>query len=51
MTGYFREAAAQVPDDRTPPEREPAGPAQLREIARRWGIEFWTGPVNRPPVK
>ena len=51
MTGYFLEAGVQVPDERTPPEREPAGPTQLREIARRWGIEFWMGPVQRPPPK
>jgi hypothetical protein len=51
MTGYFREAGVQVPDERTPPKREPAGPAQLREIAQRWGIEFWTGPVDRLPPK
>jgi quercetin dioxygenase-like cupin family protein len=48
MTGYFLEAGVQVPDERTPPEHEPAGPTQLREIARRWGIEFWMGPVTRP---
>jgi quercetin dioxygenase-like cupin family protein len=47
MTGYFLEAGVQVPDERTPPEREPAGPTELREIAARWGIEFWTAPVNR----
>jgi quercetin dioxygenase-like cupin family protein len=51
MTGYFLEAGVQVPDERTPPEREPPGPTELREIAGRWGIEFWTGPVNRPPPK
>jgi quercetin dioxygenase-like cupin family protein len=46
MTGYFREAGVRVPDELTPPEREPAGPAELREISARWGIEFWTGPVD-----
>lgn len=51
MTGYFLEAGVRVPDERTPPEREPAGPAELREIAKRWGIEFWAGPVDRPPPK
>jgi quercetin dioxygenase-like cupin family protein len=49
MTGYFADAGVQVPDERTPPEREPAGPADLREIAQRWGIEFWTGPIDRDP--
>jgi quercetin dioxygenase-like cupin family protein len=51
MTGYFLEAGVQVPDERTPPEHEPAGPTELREIAGRWGIEFWTGPVNRQPPR
>jgi quercetin dioxygenase-like cupin family protein len=51
MTGYFLEAGVQVPDERAPPEREPAGPTELREIAERWGIEFWTGPVDRRPPK
>lgn len=46
MTGYFVEAGVPVPDERTPPDREPPGPADLREIARRWGIEFWAGPVD-----
>lgn len=47
MTGYFADAGVRVPDERTPPEREPAGPADLHDIAQRWGIEFWTGPVDR----
>jgi quercetin dioxygenase-like cupin family protein len=47
MTGYFREAGVQVPDERTPPEREPPGPADLRAISERWGIEFWAGPIDR----
>jgi quercetin dioxygenase-like cupin family protein len=47
MTGYFREAGLQVPDELTPPEREPPGPTDLRDIARRWGIEFWAGPIDR----
>jgi hypothetical protein len=51
MTGYFLEAGVQVPDERTPAEREPPGPTELRELAGRWGIEFWTGPVTRPPPK
>jgi quercetin dioxygenase-like cupin family protein len=49
MTGYFLEAGVPVPDERTPPDREPAGPADLREISQRWGIEFWTGPIDRTP--
>lgn len=49
MTGYFVEAGVRVPDPLTPPEREPPGPAQLREISARWGIEFWTGPVDLSP--
>ena len=47
VTGYFADAGVPVPDERTPPEREPAGPAALRDIAQRWGIEFWTGPIDR----
>jgi quercetin dioxygenase-like cupin family protein len=47
MTGYFADAGVRVPDERTPPEREPPGPADLRDISQRWGIEFWTGPIDR----
>jgi quercetin dioxygenase-like cupin family protein len=47
MTGYFADAGIQVPEEGTPPEREPPGPADLREISQRWGIEFWTGPIDR----
>ncbi len=43
MTGYFAEAGVAVPDERTPPDREPAGPAALTEIAARYGIRFWSG--------
>jgi hypothetical protein len=38
-----------VADELTPPQRAPAGPAELAEIAARWGIEFWTGPVEATP--
>jgi quercetin dioxygenase-like cupin family protein len=51
MTGYFLEAGVLVPDEHTPPDHQPAGPAQLREIAASWGIEFWSGPVENPPVR
>jgi quercetin dioxygenase-like cupin family protein len=50
MTGYFREAGVPVDDERTPPEREPPGPTDLGEISQRWGIEFWTGPIDRTPA-
>jgi quercetin dioxygenase-like cupin family protein len=50
MTGYFAEAGVRVPGESTPPDREPPGPAQLAEIAARWGIEFWTGPVDHAPL-
>jgi quercetin dioxygenase-like cupin family protein len=46
MTGYFVQAGVAVTDELTAPGREPAGPAQLREISARWGIEFWTGPIE-----
>ena len=49
MSTYFAEAGVLVPDDLTPPERQPPGPAALREISARWGIEFWTGPVDSTP--
>ncbi len=49
MTGYFVEAGVRVPDECTPPEREPPGPAALGAISKRWGIEFWTGPIDRTP--
>lgn len=50
MTGYFVEAGVRVPDETAAPDREPPGPAQLAEIAARWGVEFWTGPVDPTPV-
>ena len=46
MTGYFAEAGIRVDDPTTPPAIEPPGPAMLREISARWGIEFWSGPVQ-----
>ncbi len=49
MTGYFRDAGVPVPDERTPSEREPPGPADLGAISDRWGIQFWTGPIDRTP--
>lgn len=50
MTGYFAEAGVLVADEHMPPDRQPAGPAELGEIAARWGIEFWSGPVDTTPV-
>jgi quercetin dioxygenase-like cupin family protein len=49
MSGYLAEAGVRVADALTPPDHDPAGPAQLAEISARWGIEFWTGPVDRSP--
>ncbi len=49
MSGYFAEAGvpvAEVAADRIPP-----GPADLREISSRWGIEFWDGPVDTTPPR
>lgn len=51
MSGYFAEAGVRVPDDMTPPERDPPGPSQVADIAKRWGIEFWPGPVDPTPVR
>jgi hypothetical protein len=50
MTGYFVEAGVRVSDETTPPDREPPDPEQLGEIAARWGVEFWTGPVDATPI-
>jgi quercetin dioxygenase-like cupin family protein len=49
MTGYFAEAGVLVSDESAPPEHDPPGPPQLREIATRYGIEFWTGPADKTP--
>jgi hypothetical protein len=46
MTGYFAEAGVRVADPSTEPATTPPGPGKLREIAARWGITFWTGPVS-----
>jgi quercetin dioxygenase-like cupin family protein len=50
MTGYFAEAGVPVTDPEEAPPREPPGPAELGEIAERWGIKFWTGPVDPTPL-
>jgi quercetin dioxygenase-like cupin family protein len=50
MTGYFVEAGVRVSDETSQPDRDPPGPEQLRESAARWGIEFWTGPIDSTPV-
>ncbi len=49
MTAYFAEAGVRVADASEPPPQEPPGPSELGEIAARWGVEFWTGPVDRTP--
>ena len=43
MTGYFAEASVPVADESTSPGREPPGPAELTDIAARYGIRFWSG--------
>ncbi|MFT3865318.1 MAG: cupin domain-containing protein [Solirubrobacterales bacterium] len=50
MSAYFAEAGVPVADDRSRPATDPAGPDALTEIAERWGIRFWTGPVDRTPL-
>lgn len=47
VSSYFAEAGVRVPDERTRPSTEPPGPAEVAAVAERWGIEFWTGPVER----
>jgi quercetin dioxygenase-like cupin family protein len=46
MSGYFAEAGVEVSAPDVAPDREPPGPAELHELATRWGIEFWTGPTG-----
>ena len=45
MSGYFAEVGIPVADEGAPARVDPPGPTELGEIAARWGIEFWTGPV------
>jgi hypothetical protein len=40
MSDYFSQAGIPVVGLTAAPDRSPAGPAELRELARRWGIEF-----------
>jgi quercetin dioxygenase-like cupin family protein len=49
MSGYFAEAGVPVADVDAEPDRVPPGPAALRVISARWGIEFWTGPIEPGP--
>lgn len=46
MTGYFAQAGVRVADPGAEPATAPPGPGELQEIATRWGITFWTGPVS-----
>jgi quercetin dioxygenase-like cupin family protein len=50
MSGYFAEAGVVVPDVSAKPDRAPPGPAELRDISTRWGIEFWAGPIDPSPL-
>ncbi len=50
MSSYFAEAGVLVSGVSAEPDRVPAGPAELRDIAARWGIEFWTGPIDPSPL-
>ncbi len=43
MTGYFAEAGVPVSDESTAPDRKPPGPAELTDLAARYGIRFWGG--------
>jgi quercetin dioxygenase-like cupin family protein len=49
VSAYFAEAGVRVPDELTAPASDPPGPQQLAAVAERWGIEFWTGPVDSSP--
>jgi quercetin dioxygenase-like cupin family protein len=40
MSSYFAQAGIAVPDILTPPSVQPPGPAQLVELAARYGIEY-----------
>jgi quercetin dioxygenase-like cupin family protein len=51
MTGYFAQAGVLVPNEDAAPDRPPPAPAELKEIAAAWGIEFWTGPVEHTPIQ
>ncbi len=51
MTGYFVQAGVRVSHEGAVPDRPPAGPAELKDIADAWGIEFWTGPVDHTPIR
>ncbi len=51
MTGYFAQAGVLVSDEGAAPDHPPPGPAELKDIAVAWGIEFWTGPVDHTPIR
>jgi hypothetical protein len=50
MSAYFAEAGIEVPDEQTLSKADPPGPSAVQEIAARWGIEFWTGPIDTTPL-
>jgi quercetin dioxygenase-like cupin family protein len=50
MTGALREAGVKLsPEPQDIPAELPS-PEQVAVIAARWGIEFWTGPTELPPI-
>lgn len=50
MSAYFAEAGIAVTDEQTLSKTDPPGPSAVQEIAVRWGIEFWTGPIDTTPL-
>jgi len=50
MSAYFADAGIEVPDEQTLSATDPPGPSTVQEIATRWGIEFWTGPIDTTPL-
>jgi quercetin dioxygenase-like cupin family protein len=49
MSGYFAQAGVLLTEAAA--GRIPPGRADLHEISSRWGIEFWTGPVDQTPPR
>lgn len=46
MSGYFAEAGVLVGKGNEASHRVPPIPAELGDIAARWGVEFWRRPID-----
>ena len=49
-SGYLRDAGVPIDSEDAVAPTTPPGPDQTRGVAERWGIEYWSGPVDYPVI-